>query len=124
MSRRPVKIPRADWTTDTDLWKGRISGEQLDTGNFLIFYATDEIGIGPKWHVHPYDEIFIVTEGNALFTVGDEKIEAEEGDVLMGPANIPHKYHNLGPGRLSSIDIHLNPEWIQEDLADPELDGG
>lgn len=127
MSRAPIRIPRAEWATDADtnpdLWKGRISGKQLDTGLYVIFYATDEIGVGPKWHVHPYDELFIITEGRALFTIGDEKIEAGPGDVLMGPANVPHKYHNLGPGRLSSTDVHLSPEWIQENLEDPELTG-
>ena len=50
-------------------------------------------------------------------------LEAEAGDIVLGPANIPHKYHNLGPGPLESIDIHLSPEWIQTDLDDPELSG-
>ncbi len=67
--------------------------------------------------VHPYDEIFTITEGRARFTVGDETIDAEAGDVVLGPANIPHGYQNLGPGRLDSLDIHLSPEWIQFDLA-------
>jgi mannose-6-phosphate isomerase-like protein (cupin superfamily) len=62
-----------------------------------------------------------MTKGRALFTVGDEKIEAQEGDVLLGPANVPHKYHNLGPGVLESTDIHLSPEWIQTNLEDPAL---
>jgi mannose-6-phosphate isomerase-like protein (cupin superfamily) len=73
--------------------------------------------------VHPYDEVFIIRKGRARFTIGDEKIEAEAGDVLMGPANIPHKYHNLGPGLLESTDIHLSRTWIQTDLDDPELAG-
>jgi mannose-6-phosphate isomerase-like protein (cupin superfamily) len=68
-------------------------------------------------HVHPYDEIFTITEGRARFTVGDRTIDAEAGDVVLGPANIPHGYQNLGPGRLDSLDIHLSPEWIQYNLA-------
>ena len=47
------------------------------------------------------------------FTVGDMTIDAEAGDVVLGPANIPHGYQNLGPGRLDTLDIHLSPEWIQ-----------
>ncbi len=86
----------------------------------ITFFATDEIGHGPSWHVHPYDEVFIIREGRARFTIGDQKIDAEKGDVLMGPAAVPHKYENLGPGRLESIDIHLSREWIQTDLVDPE----
>ena len=83
----------------------------------LIRYVTDVVGEGPTLHVHPYDEIFTITEGRARFTVGDRTIDAEAGDVVLGPANIPHGYQNLGPGRLDSLDIHLSPEWIQYNLA-------
>jgi mannose-6-phosphate isomerase-like protein (cupin superfamily) len=59
----------------------------------------------------------MIIEGRARFTVGDRTIDAETGDVVLGPANIPHGYQNVGPGRLDSLDIHLSPEWIQFDLA-------
>ncbi len=121
MSRKPVIVKRADWASHDQLRKGNIIGKEFGTDITILFYATEEVGVGPKWHVHPYDEIFIMTKGCALFTVGDEKIEAQEGDVLLGPANVPHKYHNLGPGVLESTDIHLSPEWIQTNLEDPEL---
>ena len=56
-------------------------------------------------------------------TIGEEKIEAEAGQILLGPANVPHKFENLGPGVLETTDIHLSPEWIQTNLEDPELAG-
>jgi mannose-6-phosphate isomerase-like protein (cupin superfamily) len=121
--RRPVVLRRADWARDERLWKGRFEGKDIGTQATVLFYATEETGKGPVWHVHPYDEIFIIRAGRALFTIGDEKVEAQAGDILLGPANIPHKYHNLGPGLLESTDIHLSPEWIQTDLDDPELAG-
>ncbi|GAB4237243.1 MAG: cupin domain-containing protein [Methyloligellaceae bacterium] len=121
MTGKPAIVKRAEWARDETLWKGVIEGRQLGSALTILFYTTDETGVGPRWHVHPYDEIFIIREGRALFTVGDEKIEAEAGDIVFGPANVPHKYHNLGPGRLTSTDIHLSPEWIQTDLEDPEL---
>lgn len=71
--------------------------------------------------MHPYDEIFIVRTGNTLFTIGDKKLEAKAGDILLGPANIPHKYHNIGPGVLETTDIHISDRWIQTNLDDPEL---
>ena len=58
-----------------------------------------------------------------MFTIGAEKIEAEAGDILLGPADVPHKYTNLGPGPLESTDIHLSDRWVQTDLEDPELSG-
>ena len=124
MSGKARRLTRADWASGDDPWRGRIEGERLGTGVTLLFYATDEPGRGPRWHVHPYDELFILREGRALFTIGDEKIAAAAGDVLLGPAHVPHKYVSLGPGRLETIDIHLSDRWIQTDLADPEEDAG
>lgn len=123
MPRDPVILHRADWASDERLWKGRFEGKDIGTGVTTLFFATEEVGVGPKWHVHPYDEIFIIRTGRALFTIGETKIEAQTGDVLLGPANVPHKYHNLGPGLLESTDIHVSDRWIQTDLDDPELDG-
>lgn len=121
MNRKPRILSRSEWGSDENLWRGRFEGKDLDTGVTVLFYATEDVGVGPRWHVHPYDEIFIIRTGNALFTIGDEKIEAKAGDILMGPANVPHKYTNLGPGLLESTDIHLSDEWIQTNLDDPEL---
>ncbi len=89
MSRNPVLVKREEWASDERLWKGRFEGKDIGTAVTVLFYATDEVGQGPRWHVHPYDEIFIVRTGRALFTVGDEKIEAEAGDILLGPADVP-----------------------------------
>lgn len=121
MTRDPVILKRGDWASDDRLWRGRFEGTDIGTGVTVLFYATEETGKGPLWHVHPYDEIFIIRTGRALFTIGDRKITAEEGDILLGPAEVPHKYHNLGPGLLESTDIHLSDRWIQTNLDDPEL---
>lgn len=119
------KLTWKDWSRRPELWpgawRGAAEGHQLGTGVTVLFYETDEVGVGPKWHVHPYDEVFVIREGRALFTVGEKKLEAETGDVVLGPANVPHKFHNLGPGKLVTVDIHQNDRWIQTDLEDPEL---
>lgn len=120
MTRKPIRLQRGDWASDDRLWRGRLEGRDIGTGVTVLFYATEEPGKGPRWHVHPYDEIFIVRSGRALFTIGEEKIEAEVGDILLGPAEIPHKYENIGPGLLETTDIHLSDRWIQTDLDDPE----
>jgi len=97
-NRSPVVLHRRDWASHEHLWKGYFQGTDMGTGVTVLFYVTDNAGEGPRWHVHPYDEIFIVRKGDALFTIGDKKIEATAGDILLGPAEIPHKYHNVGPG--------------------------
>lgn len=120
-NRDPAILHRKDWASHDQLWKGYFQGQDIGADITVLFYATEDLGVGPRWHVHPYDEIFIVREGNALFTIGGKKIKARTGDILLGPANIPHKYHNLGPGMLETTDIHLSDRWIQTNLEDPEL---
>ena len=120
--KEPVLIRAAQGAHDGGPWSGSVSGAALDSDVLILFAAFDEVGTGPGWHLHPYDEIFVIKRGRARFTVGDRTFDAEEGDVVMGPATMPHKYRNLGPGRLESIDIHLSRDWVQTDLVDPDPD--
>lgn len=117
-TKEPVKISARDWQNPGETLRGLLEGKEIKTGITVIRYTTDVVGQGPTLHVHPYDELFIVTEGKARYTVGEKVIDAEAGDIILGPANIPHGYQNIGPGKLDSMDLHLSPEWIQFDLAD------
>ncbi len=114
---QPVKVTASEWQNPGRALRGLLEGKDLRTNITLIRFVTEVVGEGPTLHVHPYDEIFTITEGRARFTVGDKVIDTEAGDIVLGPVNIPHGYQNLGPGRLDSLDIHLSPEWIQFDLA-------
>jgi mannose-6-phosphate isomerase-like protein (cupin superfamily) len=116
-------MKRNEWSSHDRLWRGVLEGKSIGTGITVLFYSTDEAGKGPRWHVHPYDEIFIMRTGRALFTIGDSELEATAGDILLGPANVPHKYANLGPGPLETIDIHVSDRWIQTNLEDPVVAG-
>ena len=99
--------------------KGTVAFEGGSHGSevsmYLIVYG--EIGDGPDLHEHPYAETWIVRKGNARFTVGRDVIEAGSGTILVGPAEVPHMFKNLGPGSLDIICIHPSPRFIQEDLA-------
>ena len=97
-------------------WRGSVAGLTLGGEVTVLTYGTDDIGVGPRLHVHPYDETFIVIQGRARFFVGEEVIEASAGEVVLGPAAVPHRFENIGPGRLQTIDIHHSPAWIQTDL--------
>jgi mannose-6-phosphate isomerase-like protein (cupin superfamily) len=79
----------------------------------LIFFDGPP-GSGPRLHWHPYPEIFVIQEGQATFTVGDETIEVSAGQIVIGPANIPHKFINSGDGPLRQLDIHANDRFITE----------
>ncbi|NIJ19734.1 mannose-6-phosphate isomerase-like protein (cupin superfamily) [Sphingomonas naasensis] len=97
-------------------WRGFVEGAALGGAITVLTYGTDDVGAGPRLHVHPYDETFIVVAGKARFFVGDAVLDAGAGQVVLGPAGVPHRFENLGPGRLQTIDIHHSPTWIQTDL--------
>ena len=83
-----------------------------------FFWVESAPGGGPGLHVHPYAEIFVVQEGHATFTLGDTTLEVEGGNVVIGPANVPHKFINSGTGRLRMMNIHPGPQVIQQWLEE------
>ncbi len=97
--------------------RGSVNGEALGAAVTVLAYGNDEPGTGPVLHVHPYDEVFVVIQGRARFFVGEAVIDAEAGETVLGPAGIPHRFVNLGPGRLQTIDIHHSPRWVQTNLG-------
>ena len=75
-------------------------------------------GEGVRLHQHPYKEIFIIQEGTATYTVDTTTLEAEAGQIIIAPADTPHKFVNSGEGQLRQVDIHLSKRFITEWLED------
>jgi len=75
-------------------------------------------GSGPRLHRHPYEEVFVVYDGTATFTLGTETIEAGAHSVVIVPAHTPHKFVNSGRAPLYETSVHLSPqritEWLEE----------
>lgn len=113
---RPAALARLFDPVADGPWRGSVEGIAMGAQVTVLAYGTDTVGEGPRLHVHPYDETFIVVAGRARFVVGETTIDAAAGDVVLGPAGVPHRFENLGPGRLQTIDIHHSPRWIQTDL--------
>jgi mannose-6-phosphate isomerase-like protein (cupin superfamily) len=71
-----------------------------------------------RLHKHPYAEIFIIQEGIATFTVDSATLEARAGQIIVVPAEAPHKFMNLSDKQLKQIDIHVNKQFITDWLED------
>ena len=76
-------------------------------------------GGGVRLHKHPYQEIFIIHEGVATFTVGAAaEVEARAGQIVIAPAGTPHKFRNSGEQRLRQVDIHVSSQFVTEWLEE------
>ena len=103
-----------------------INASALATGNLKgaehgatisLILDRSEPGHGPRLHQHPYDETWVVVDGNLTFQAGDEQFQAGPGDIVIVPPRTPHKFTNNGPGRANLVCIHANPtfetEWLE-----------
>jgi mannose-6-phosphate isomerase-like protein (cupin superfamily) len=93
------------------------NGEPYGSG--VSFFLVNNVpGAGPDLHRHPYPETWIVRAGKARITAGGEEIDAVPGDIVVVSAETPHKFKNIGTGRLDIICIHASPciiqEWLEE----------
>jgi quercetin dioxygenase-like cupin family protein len=92
---QPVAVGK--YEGDARWWFGSlavIKATAADTGGQMaIIEVTEPPGAEAPLHVHHReDEGFWLLEGSATFEVGGMTIEAEAGDYLFGPRDIPHRY--------------------------------
>ena len=73
-------------------------------------------GRGPELHRHPYEEVFVILEGEATFTLGDAQRVAGPGDFVVAPPGVAHGFKNTGSSQLRSVNIHAAPEFVTERL--------
>jgi len=105
-----IEVIEADTLQQSGSWLF----EGVDHGGVgLSFFLIDSLpGAGPELHVHPYSEVFVVHEGEATFVVGDESLVAVGGQVVVAPADRPHKFRNSGATRLRMTNLHPSARTI------------
>lgn len=73
---------------------------------------------GPRLHRHPYPEVFVVESGQARFQLGDDTMVVRSGQIVVGLANVPHGFTNIGTEPLHLTAIHgaaaFDTEWLTE----------
>ncbi len=93
-------------------------GAQHEDTDISFIWVDMPPGGSVRLHHHPYQEIFIIQEGVATYTVGAATLEAHAGQIIIVPANVPHKFRNSGASQLRQVDIHLSKRFITEWLED------
>ncbi|WP_125776311.1 cupin domain-containing protein [Antribacter gilvus] len=101
-------------TIDQAALGGDFEGYQFGSDVSLILERVERAGVGPRLHRHPYSETFVIRSGSALFTVGDKKIEAVGGQILVVPALVPHMFRTLTDDVYEAIHIHANDRFVTE----------
>jgi mannose-6-phosphate isomerase-like protein (cupin superfamily) len=91
-------------------------GKHADGMAASMFVTTPDPGRGPGLHVHPYPELFLVELGEATFTIGEEQVVTSAGQVVVVPADTPHRFENTGSATLRVVSFHPSPEVEQTDL--------
>jgi mannose-6-phosphate isomerase-like protein (cupin superfamily) len=94
----------------------RFEGEPYGSGA-SFFLVKNKPGDGAALHIHPYPETWVVRAGRVRFTVGGEPLEAQAGDIVVAPADTPHRFVSLGPELLEMVCIHPSPRILQTDLV-------
>ena len=81
-----------------------------------IFVTKYQRGQGPDLHLHPYPEVFVVEDGTATFTAGDEQLTVAAGHIVIVPAETPHMFKCAGDDTLRVVSVHPSPTVQQTDL--------
>jgi quercetin dioxygenase-like cupin family protein len=99
-----------------------------DTGGQLIRFTWRSLPGGViTEHIHPHqEERFIITAGEAHFTVDGEERVAGAGETMIIPAGVRHAEANPGPAEIQAV-VELRPalrskQW-HEALAGLVADG-
>ena len=101
----------------------KLTGAQTG-GKYAVMESTTPPGGGPPYHMHHReDEGFYVVEGQYLFEIGEQRIQARPGDFLLAPKDVPHCFQNIGKTTGTHVVI-VEPAGLEVFFAEiAALDG-
>lgn len=94
----------------------RFQGGDYGT-NVSCFVVTSAPGNGADKHIHPYDEVFVILEGEIEIILNGEMKRVQPGNIAVIPANTWHEFKNRSDHNALMVNIHPVPHMIQEDWA-------
>lgn len=78
---------------------------------FIVHFSPSK---GPRKHRHPYEETFIILEGEIEAIVDGEAKILRENHIAIIPAGIWHEFKNRSEKHAFMINIHPVPEMVTE----------
>jgi mannose-6-phosphate isomerase-like protein (cupin superfamily) len=89
-------------------------------GAYSVMENVTQPNDGPPLHVHHReDEGFFVLEGDYIFEVGGQRMDAHSGDFVWVPRDLPHTFQNVSSkaGRLLLTVVPAGLEEFFVELA-------
>src|SRR4051812_26927191 len=62
---------------------------------------------GPGAHTHEEDDVFFVIEGTMSFLVGNTRIDAPKGSLVIAPGGTPHDFENRTDERATALNLSV-----------------
>ena len=82
--------------------------------NVSFFVVEFSLGKGPKKHRHPYEETFIILDGE-IEVIVDGEIQRLGSDIIaIIPAHTWHEFKNRSERATRLVNIHPVPKMITE----------
>jgi quercetin dioxygenase-like cupin family protein len=67
-----------------------VSKTLIDTKAGTITLFAFDAGQGLSEHAAPYDAVVQILDGDAVITIGGNAVQANEGNMVVMPAKVPH----------------------------------
>lgn len=85
-----------------------------NNANVSFYLVNFSPGVGPRKHRHPYEETFIVLEGEIEAIVEGKTFNVPEGNIMIVPANTWHEFSNKSDKKVRTVNIHPVAKMLQE----------
>jgi mannose-6-phosphate isomerase-like protein (cupin superfamily) len=86
--------------------------------NVSFFVVMSATGKGADKHRHPYEEVFVILEGEIEVIVKGEMRRIGADHIVVIPANTWHEFKNRSSQNALMVNIHPVPQMIQEDWSE------
>jgi mannose-6-phosphate isomerase-like protein (cupin superfamily) len=80
--------------------------EELGLGEVAVGISENPPGMKMFRHRHSCGEVFVVYEGRGIYTVGDEEVVAEPGDMVVIPPRTWHSFRPAGNQWLRHVVVY------------------
>jgi mannose-6-phosphate isomerase-like protein (cupin superfamily) len=103
----------ADRTADGSVVRA-LHGEAYGLVGSSLIWGEMAPGYGLPLHRHPVEEVFLVVRGQATFTIGESRVAAGAGNIVVVPAGVPHRFVSAGDEPLLMHAFLAGPRIVTE----------